>query len=141
MRLRNRAGADEVRQCSHCAATDTSNWRRHPLTREYLCNACGALAACLVAVSMDASHWGGCTSSICMWVPRGELALHCVHVLARLLLLKCLCAHPAYLLPHLLVAGNYLKLHGAMRPLDGSAPSRSTAPGGGGDGGTPSMQS
>jgi hypothetical protein len=42
VRLRNRAGADEARQCSHCGATDTSNWRRHPLTREYLCNACGA---------------------------------------------------------------------------------------------------
>lgn len=54
--------------------------------------------------------------------------------------------HPALSPP----PGNYLKLHGAMRPLDGSAPSRSTAPagsqrsGGGGDmggGGTPSMQS
>jgi len=30
--------------CSNCGATDTSNWRRHPQTREMLCNGCGGWA-------------------------------------------------------------------------------------------------
>ncbi|KAI3428482.1 hypothetical protein D9Q98_007307 [Chlorella vulgaris] len=41
LRQRSAASEEAIRQCSHCKATDTSNWRRHPQTREMLCNACG----------------------------------------------------------------------------------------------------
>lgn len=43
VKLRQRSGlSDEAaRVCTNCGVTETSNWRRHPQTRDMLCNACG----------------------------------------------------------------------------------------------------
>ena len=93
VRLRNRAGADEARQCSHCAATDTSNWRRHPLTREYLCNACGArlivLLSCLLTQQESWLGGVGCAHAllICGPVARRQLLLLLLLMPTPLLLL------------------------------------------------------